>query len=148
MASACPRCRAILPSHARYCPRCGLPQGAAAVAGRVGAPDPRPAPAGFSACDDAVQLYFRAESAYGGRPLIGTEGLRIELFNAGYGIAEVEVELLALDAGGTELFSRRCSVDALPSGQTRAVELPSYELPSPIADIRVRLVSAAFLPES
>lgn len=148
MASACPRCRAVLPAHAHFCPRCGLPQGGAAVAGRVGAPDPRPAPAGFNACDDAVQLYFRVESAYGGQPLIGTEGLKIDLFNAGYGIAEIELELFAQDAGGTKLFSRRCSVDALPSGETRAVELPSYELPSPIADIRVRLVSAAFLPES
>lgn len=146
--SKCPRCRRANLEHARYCANCGLPLSGSAGehAGRVKHPQPVAAPDGYRPCDDAVQMYYACESGFGGASLIGTEGVRIRVFNAGYDLLDVVFQVSGRGADGQALFSLERSVDELPQGGERLLEVPSYEVNEPLGDVRVALVHAEFAP--
>ncbi len=144
----CPRCRADNRPQARFCARCGLSlspsPGGSLVPGRVRHPEALPAPEGFSPCGDAANLYFRWESAWGGSPLLGTESLRVTLFNGGYPLSAVVLRLEGRDGTGAEVFAIEHTAEQLSRGQEMNIEIPSYEIPAPAQELAVSLISAAF----
>ena len=148
MKRTCTRCLAGNLSSARYCARCGLDLGPDANTsprpGQIRHPNPLPAGNGFKPCRDAADLYFQWESAWGGSVLLGTEALAVLLFNAGYPLREVEIEMRGEQPEGTQVFSVRRELDALPRGETIRAEIPSYELSGPAETLTVSLVSAEY----
>lgn len=145
---SCPRCRAENPSVARFCARCGLMleslDGGPLVAGRMRHPEPLPAPEGFEPCADAVDVYFRCESAWGGARLLGTEGVSATLFNGGYPLEDVVLMVRGTDDCDREVFVVEHTVNQLPRGRELAIEIPSYEFPGPVHAVRLSLVAAEF----
>jgi len=113
-------------------------------AGTVRHPDPLSAPRGFAACAGAVQIYYRWESSLGGRPLLGTEGLRVWVFNSGYDLREVVFDVRGEGREGAEVFAHRYELAELPRGRPVPLEIPSYELEQPLARLWVRFVGAEF----
>lgn len=152
MVQNCPRCHESIRPKARYCARCGLfleaAPGQALVAGRVCHPCPLAPPDGFEPVQEAADLFFRCESAWGGERLIGTESIGVILFNGGYPLAEVALKVCGQDEAGAELFAENHEVDALPRGKEVKIEVPSYELPAPTRRLAVCLISAEFGPDS
>lgn len=145
----CPRCQQENTSVARFCARCGLwlepgPGGGLLGAGQVPHPQPATVPQGMQLIQNAAELYYAWCSASGGRPLLGTEALCIRVFNAGYPLAEVELQLLALDQHGQSVCRVTRELRTWDTGETQELELASYELPRPVQDVRVELVQAAF----
>ena len=143
----CPRCLAgNLPS-ARYCARCGIDLGpdtdASPRPGQIRHPNPLPATNGFKPCQDAADLYFQWEAAWGGS-VLGTEALAVLLFNAGYPLREVEIEVRGEQPEGTQAFSMHHALDTLPRGETIRAEIPSYELSGPAETLIVSLISAEY----
>lgn len=149
---SCPRCRAANRGVARFCARCGLVLDGAAgggAPGRVRHPQPLPQPAGSRACANAVDLFFAMESAWGGKPILATEGLAVTLHNCGYPLEQAVIRVAGFGPAGGRTFQVEHSPGELPRGMPVRVEIPSYELPDDrIAHIEVTLVSAAFAPES
>jgi len=149
---ACPRCRSSNRGGARYCARCGLNLSEAVAsdaAGRVRHPRPIAPPAGAQPANAAADLHFTWEAAWGGRPILGTEGLAIALHNGGYPLRDVILRLIGRDAKGAEIVRIDQTVEELPRGIATRIEIPSYELPDrSVAAIAVTLVSAEFGPES
>lgn len=148
MATECPRCQAPNPEIARYCAHCGLSLEVGVDgtrgAGRVRHPRPATVPDGYLPCDHAVQLYYRSESSLGGDVLIGTEGVNVIVFNAGYSLREVVLALGGTGKDGKELFAVERTAEQLPQGEEVSLEIPSYELPAPLRALKVSLVSAEF----
>jgi hypothetical protein len=146
--NTCPRCRDISRPDARFCARCGLlladSDGRAARPGRIEHPSSIMAGDGFRACADAADLYFRWESAWGGAMLSGTESVKLELFNGGYPLMAAELEINGVDGDGRQVLCTRQTVDHLPRGRHVCIEVPSYELPAPVTDLCVSLVTAEF----
>src|SRR5262245_58663211 len=109
MENVCPRCRSANRSAARYCARCGLGLDAgidrSRAAGRVKQAHSLPAPPEFVPVADSAHLYFRWESSLGGGPLIGTEGLMVTIFNAGYPLRDAVVTLTGLGSNGEAVFN-------------------------------------------
>lgn len=98
----------------------------------------------MAAVERAADLYFRTESAFGGRTLIGTETLGIVLFNGGFDLRNTVVRIAGQSACGTEVLDVEKCVEALPRGLETRIEVPSYEIHEPIANVRVTLVSAEY----
>ena len=148
---ACPRCDRANRGEARFCAHCGLPlfdeHGGPVRGGRLRHPYPEPPPAGFEPCADAVELYWRSESSFGGQRLIGTEGIGVKLFNGGYPLKEATFLIRGQDRNGREVFAGEFDARVLPRGREVTIEVPSYELPDSIRSVRVSLKSAAFAVE-
>lgn len=144
----CPRCYREAREAARFCARCGLvletASGASSPAGSLPHPGALPVPAGYSRCVDAPDLHHRWESASGGA-CIGAEPLAVYLFNAGYALADVRVELVGRDEAGQVVFRIEQEADELPQGKPQRLEVPSYEVSRKVAALAVRLLSAEFL---
>jgi hypothetical protein len=151
MERACPRCKRVNRAVARFCAHCGLALAAgldgSCEAGRIRHPQPLTPAEGFEPCQQAADLYFRREAAWGGQPLLGTESVGVILFNAGYPLQEVVLELRGEDEKGKRLFAVEQTVELLPRGEEVGVEVPSYELPAPLRALSVSLLSAEFGPE-
>ena len=151
MERKCPRCRDHNRPEARFCARCGLLLESAAGEtlrpGRISHPNPLPAPDGFEPCREAESLYFRWESAWGGAMLAGTESICLVLFNGGYPLKSVGLQVAGRDGSGREVLALEHPVEELPRGRQVQVEIPSYELPAPVRELNVSLVSAEFAAE-
>jgi hypothetical protein len=137
---------------ARFCANCGLALGTGldgpSEAGRIRHPEPLAPPEGFELCQQAAELYYHLEAAWGGERLLGTESVAVLLFNAGYPLQEVVLGVRGVDDSGKELFSVEHAVQDLPRGEQVKIEVPSYELPAPMRVLSVSLVSAEFGPET
>ena len=148
MKRTCPRCLAGNLRSARYCARCGLDLGPdvedAPRPGQIRHPNPLVANEGFKPCADAVDVYFQWHSAWGGSVPLGTEALAVVLFNAGYSLSGVEIEVRGEQPAGTRIFAVRHVLEALPRGETVRTEIPSYELPEPAETLTVSLLSAEY----
>jgi hypothetical protein len=147
----CPRCSTANPDGARYCRQCGLPLLAGSAgflgAGWVRHSSPLPAPEGFEPFESGADLYVRAEAAWGGAVLVGTEGLTVTVFNGGYALAQVTVRLRGEDEAGGAVFALEREITAWPRGAAVKLEVASWELPGPAAKLRASLVAAEFGPE-
>ena len=148
MRTDCPRCRFQNRPPAKFCASCGLSLAPGVDGshdpGRVAQPQPAAPPAGFNPCANAAQLYFSWESSLGGSTLIGTEGLQVSLFNAGYGLVEATLSLRGEGRDSAIVLEREYSVEQLPRGQIVTLEVPSYDLGGPLRVLRATLVAARF----
>lgn len=140
----CQRCGTAQASAARYCAQCGLPV-IDAPPGRVPHPRPQPIPPDFVPCEDAAHLYFRTESTLGGQPLLETEGLRVQIFNAGFDLADARFAIRGLGQDNRPIFAIEGEIDVLAQGAARPIDVPSYEMNDPVRVVHVRLVRAEFL---
>lgn len=149
--AACPRCDRSNRGEARFCAHCGLPlfdeRGERATGGRLRHPYPEPPPSGFEPVGDAVELYWRSESSFGGQRLIGTEGIGVRLFNGGFPLKEATFVVCGQDKEGRDVFTSEFAMALLPRGREVTLEVPSYELPDSIRTVRVKLKSAGFATE-
>lgn len=145
----CPRCDAGTSPEGKFCAQCGLSligiEGEP-VAGQTRHPNPLAVPDEYQLIDDAVDLYFRFESAWGGKRLSGTENIGVVLLNTGYPLREVTLRVRGHDEAGQELFSVEQTADELPRGEPAQIEIASYEIPADLRRLDVTLVSAAFSP--
>lgn len=146
----CPRCQIESPDVAQFCRQCGLAlkRGANGILGAGHAPHPdalRP-PEGFERVGSGVDLYHHAEALSGGEPLLGTETLALKIFNAGYNLAQVELELTGIDKHGNQVFVLTRDIEHWHRGEQIDLEVASWEMPEPIASLRVKLIQAAFGP--
>lgn len=144
----CPRCRAENLPVARFCAECGLSvqPGASGVLepGRIHRPDATAAPDGFQPCENADHLSFRWGSAWGSSFLSGTEGIAVGLFNGAYPLRNLVLEIRGADESGRQQFAVKHTLERLPCGEETVVEVPSYEVPAPVSEVAVSLVSAEF----
>jgi hypothetical protein len=151
MGKDCPRCHTQNADIARFCARCGLllEVGLDGTwrAGRIRHPGPGPVPEGYAPCQNAADLYYHSESSLGGKVLLGTEGLNVVVFNSGYPLRDVVLELRGTGKEGQGLFTVERTVEELPQGEKVALEVPSYELSAPLGALTVALVSAEFATE-
>jgi hypothetical protein len=152
MTETCPRCCTGNPPAAHFCRHCGLalvagPQGFLG-AGRLGHPQPLPAPEGFAPLGGAADLFFQWEAAWGGGVPLGTEALAIKLFNAGYPLAQVVLRIRGAADGGEMPLDVTREVAEWPRGQVLTLEIASWELPGPACGLSVGLVAAEFGPDS
>jgi hypothetical protein len=152
METECPRCHCPNRDIARFCARCGLSLeigvDGTRRAGRIRHPRPAAVPDGYAPFDGAADLYFRSESSLGGETLIDTEGVSVVVFNSGYPLREVELEVRGEGSNGEELFKMVHSVGELEQAHGVSVEIPSYELPAPLHKLKLALVSAEFGQEA
>ena len=148
METECPRCQTVNREVAHFCARCGLSLeiglDGSRRAGQVRHPRPVTVPDQCLPCEGAADLYYRSESSLGGETLIATEGINVLVFNRGYPLREVVLEVRGEGDGGRELFSVERTLGELPQGRDVAVEIPSYELPAPLRTLTVTLRSAEF----
>ena len=148
METQCPRCRTSNRDIARFCARCGLQLGVGVdgtcQAGRIRHPRPAAVPDGYEACQGAADLHYCSESSLGGDVLIGTEGVNVVVFNAGYPLCEVVLQVRGDGEDGRELFAVERSIEELPQGEDVRLEIPSYELSASLSVLKVTLVSAEF----
>lgn len=148
MSLDCPRCRHPSPSTANFCGHCGLRliRDGAGVrgAGKVQHPEPlQPAVAAWT-IDDAEHLHFRWQAVGGGKPLLGTEPLEVDVFNGGYDLVNVVLRIEGHDAAGKTLFGIEREIEQWLRGQSLTLQIPSWELPDPVSTLGVRLVWAEF----
>jgi len=101
-------------------------------------------PGGYRCCQRAVDLYFRDESAWGGSRLLGTEPLGLLLFNTGYALRNGVLQVDGEDESGKALYSVEQPIERLPRGIETKIEIPSYEITEPAANLVVTLVSAEY----
>ena len=151
MENVCPRCHSANRSAARYCARCGLGLDAGVdgsrAAGRVKQAQSLPVPAGYVPVADAAHLYYHWESSLGGGTLIGTEGLMVTIFNAGYALRDVVLTLTGLGRDSEVVFIVDETVRELLRGGKAAVEVPSYMMSEPMRTLNAALRSAEFADE-
>jgi hypothetical protein len=132
---------------ARFCPGCGLilPVDATSIfPGQVADPRALSVPSGFEPCAGAPDLFFAWESAFGGRALLGTEGIRIRVFNRGYSLANLQIRATGWADDESIVFDVQQAVDELGRGKMASVEIPSYELRSAASRVNLQLISAEF----
>ncbi len=156
----CPMCSARNVVAARFCSRCGHSLAEQSGSGEPGVgrdaagsllppkdrippphPHPLPSPPGFQPFDNAPDLFFQREAAYGGRPLLDTEGLAVVLFNAGYPIHEAVIRLRGRDLARRPILAIERIVPELPRGGSCSLEVASYEMPGPIDELALVLWS-------
>lgn len=144
----CTRCRFVSRVGARFCGRCGLnlesADGSAPRPGTARHPRPVDVPPGCNPVERAAGLYFRSESSLGGAALISTEGLNVTIANVGYNLIDVVLRVIGERDGDKPIFAIERTIADLPRGGEAVFEIPSYEIPAPIARLRIELVSAAF----
>jgi hypothetical protein len=144
----CPRCQGNNPSAARFCRLCGLAlvpgPGGLLGAGTVPHPEPLAAPAGYEPVAGAPDLHFHWEAAWGGKVLLGTETLAVQVFNGGYDLCDVVLTVCGTDENGAALLSIAQEVAHWSRGATVALEIPSWELAAPARHILVTLEAAHF----
>lgn len=140
MVRACPSCLARVSDAAAFCPRCG--HALRAASGVAAHPQPLTPPVGARRVLAAADLHLVDESAWGGPRLLGTEGLRLHLFNAGHALRDLRLIVRGHDDAGRIVFAVPREVDALPRGATAALEVPSYEIPAPVCRVSVALEAA------
>jgi hypothetical protein len=109
---------------------------------------PLQSPDGFTECENYPDLYYRWEAAWGGAMLLGTETLAVVLYNVGYSLADVVVEIVGDDHKGATVFMKQHEVTFLPRGKEVTIEVPSYELRSPASNIKVALLSGRYADEA
>lgn len=145
---ACIRCRFVSRVGARFCGRCGLnlesPDGKPLRPGGARHPRPTAVPPDSVPVENSAGLYFRSESSLGGNTLIATEGLSVTIANVGYNLVDVVLRAIGERDGSKPVFSVEREIASLPRGGDAVFEIPSYEIPGPIARLRIELVSAAF----
>lgn len=148
MGTECPRCHTSNRDIARFCARCGLlldgGVNGTRPAGRIRHPRPTTVPDGYEPCRDAADLYYRSESSLGGEVLIDTEGVNVIVFNSGYPLREIVLEVRGEGKDGQELFTVERTVEELSQGKEVSLEIPSYELAAPLGAVKVSLLSAEF----
>lgn len=145
MDGRCSRCGGVNVELAHFCAQCGGPLDASpGTVGRAPHPNPIAVPGGYRCCRRAVDLHFRAESVWGGARLLGTETLGLLLFNAGYALRNGVLQIDGADESGKVLFSVEHPIERLPRGIETKIEIPSYEISEPAADLVVTLVSAEY----
>lgn len=148
METECPRCHTTNRDIARFCARCGLSLDigvdGSRRAGQIRHPRPLTVPDDYLPCDKAAELYYRTESSLGGETLIATEGVNVIIFNAGYPLRDVVLEVRGEGDDGSELFNVERTVEELAQGKEVALEIPSYELSAPLRTLTVTLQSADF----
>ena len=148
----CPRCRQVNREIARFCARCGfsleIGVDGSREAGRVRHPQPVELVGEYLPCEKAADLFFRTESSLGGAALIATEGVNVAVFNRGYPLCEVVLELRGGGDGDRELFNIERTLERLPQGREVLLEIPSYELPASLRALTVKLLSARFEAET
>lgn len=148
----CPRCRTVNPDVARYCRHCGLPllaaPGGFLGAGRTRHPEPLVPPNGYEPFENAPDLHFHWQAAWGGEVLLGTETLEVTAFNAGYGLEEIVVRIRGENEAGKMLVTVEREIEQWPRGGQVELEIPSWELPDPAKKLVLTLVSAEFGPDS
>ena len=145
----CPRCDATNTTEAKFCAHCGLSLTGLhgkPVAGQTRHPDPLAVPDEYELILGAVDLYFRTESAWGGKRLSGTENIGVVVLNTGYPLCDVALKVRGEDEAGKELFAVERTADDLPRGEPVTIEVPSYEITAEPSRLVVSLVSAAFSP--
>lgn len=145
----CPRCRQISRIDARFCYACGLSLSPGVdgtfAAGRVPHPHPQEPPGNCRLVEAAADLHYCYESALNGPLLIGTEGVQIRVFNAGYGLQDCLFQISGVGERGP-LFTVERMAPELPQGATVTLEVPSYEFNAPLQELTVRLMRAEFVP--
>lgn len=128
-----------------FCRHCGKPLNPAhSTAGRAVHSAPLPVPSAMSPVENAANLFFRIESAYGGPILIGTESLGIILFNGGFELRSVVIRVEGRSKNGARVLDLEKTIDHLPRGRETSVEVPSYDIHEPLHGVRVSLVSAEY----
>ncbi len=147
MIPKCPRCGVTGDPSDRFCARCGLPlRGSAAAPGRIADPAAQNLPEGLQPVEEAAQLGFAVESSLGGAALIGTEGMRVRVFNAGYPLRDVHLEFTGRDGANRVVARRSERLAELPRGEPVEFEVPSYDVSGPVERVSLKLVRAEFLP--
>lgn len=149
MRKICPRCRSENRDDARFCALCGLSllaeRDGPLEAGRVRHPAPAPIPPGLNPVSDAVLLYFGWAPSLGG--LTETESLTLRLFNAGYALQNVRLDVRGEGPDGRVVLARGYDVEHLPRAGEVSVGVPSYDIGGPLRVLRVALSSAEFAPD-
>lgn len=142
----CPRCHRVNVDSASYCGRCGfdLRRGAGLAPGVAPCAQPANVPAGYRAVEKAAQLYFFTSASHGGPRLLDTEGVRVSLFNAGYGLCEVALRVSGVGRDGIEQFAYEEQIASLPQGETISFEAPSHRFDNPLDELRLELLSAQY----
>lgn len=102
----------------------------------------------MTACVGCSDLHYRLESSWGGGRPLGSETLAIVVFNGGYPLESVVLEVSGIGGGEGMPFSVRHEIELIPRGEEVLIELPSYELPDDPRQLLVSLVSADVSPES
>lgn len=150
MDSVCPRCHTTNRAAARFCAQCGVSLAVGVDgtrrAGRVRDANPLAPPPGFVPVEGAANLSYGWESAFGGEPLLGTEGVQITIFNAGYSLQDVRLEVRGEGRDGVEVFAIEHDLPDLRRGARAEFEVGSYMIQSPLRVVRVALISAEFGP--
>ncbi len=146
--SHCPRCGKAVKTEARFCAMCGLSlapgHNNTHAPGTIPHPNASPTPEDHAPVTEAANLFYRTESAWGGKRLLGTENIGVVLINTGYPLRNVIFRVQGFDDKGNELFSVNHEVKHLEQDRPATVEVASYDIPSAPADIRVSLMSAEF----
>ncbi|MCB9852615.1 MAG: zinc ribbon domain-containing protein [Phycisphaerales bacterium] len=141
----CGECGANNVPVAHFCSQCGQPLDASPrTVGRTPHPVPANVPEGYRKCDRAADLHFKVGSAWGGTRLLGTENLGITVFNAGYGLEQVEIRVTGQNSEGRDVFEFRQVLASVPRRAELSFEVPSYEISEPPSDVRVELISAVY----
>lgn len=144
----CPRCGTANREVARFCSHCGLALVASHTgllgAGRVPHPAPLSPPGGCEAVSGAAGLFFCWQPVGGGKPLLGTEPLIVNVFNGGYALANVVLRIRGSDRRGRNLIELDREIETCPRGRSSSLEIPSYELPGPVDRLVVEFVQAEF----
>lgn len=144
---SCPRCGNVNRGVARYCAQCGLALSAgesgSREAGRVARPDALAVPEGYARVERSADLYYRLESAWGGRRLLDTENIGLVVFNAGYPLRHV---LLRVRSGGGArgTYEGAYTAAVVPTGVPTLIEIPSWDMPTSVSNVTVELAGAEF----
>ena len=141
----CANCGAQGPEPAKYCGQCGHPLGDnPATGGRAAHPTPVPPPDGFEQCPDAPSLFVKTESSYGGQRLLGTEGINLHVWNAGYSLVDVRLRVEGIDETARAFKWTADAIKRIPRGQAVTVEVPSWVFENPVEQISIKLESADY----
>lgn len=149
MALECPRCRTLNPGLAKFCRQCGLRLvvDGGRVLGAGVAPHPEPLKPGGESWPIAggADLHFTWQVAGGGKALLGTEPLELNVFNGGHSLVEVALRIDGYNERGRPVLSVERELEKWIRGQSVTLEIASWELPGPVSALRVSLVRAEFL---
>jgi len=98
-------------------------------------------------CEQAPDLYYRIESAFGGEALLGTEGLRLTVLNVGYSLCRVVLRLRGVNKKRAVCLDVQRTIESLPRGALVNLDVASYEITAPLHVLRVFLETAEYAHE-